>query len=555
MASIFEGLRSKFNRNSLSNSEEIRSKHADVGDATRLSDYDVYKIISELRDTNNNYKDRYQEYYEMSRDDVIGSALEIFADDSTQMDTDTSRRITVVCKKTNLRKDIEAFLESMNIDSRLWSWAYDTATYGDKFVKIIRDKKGNILYLEDVGDPSEIMDLHYLGMRVNFAREVPSEERNKHSRSTKDEYEFYGKDEYVHFMIPSSEKSDKFYVEVTDPKTGQLDTRKYQVIRGISIIDKARESHRILSLLEDSMLAARIAKAEYFRIYNIEVGETSNPAQSRKLITKVKNMFDSKPRMNTNTGSYTSYKSLRPIGDPIFNPVRGGKGSIEHTEVGGDFEVKSLVDIDYFKDKKFSALKVPKVMLGFDDGNLMGGNLGDTTATLQDMRYARSVKKVSSAVAHGVKDIVNLWLKSLGRHADVDQFEIVLTSPSSSEEIMRLKELELRLDTVSKVVDLSRDFNEHVDLPGLTSEVLDLLSSYPELHDVLKSKYSEASDKWRKANDAMLDDTMSSDLSDDEVLDRVLSNPDLLDKLKSELSGQSNELDDTETTEEGESVT
>lgn len=544
MASIFEGLRSKFNRNSLSNSEEIRSKHADVGDATRLSDYDVYKIISELRDTNNNYKDRYQEYYEMSRDDVIGSALEIFADDSTQMDTDTSRRITVVCKKTNLRKDIEAFLESMNIDSRLWNWAYDTATYGDKFVKIIRDKKGNILYLEDVDDPSEMMDLHYLGMRVNYAREVPAEERSKQNRGTRDEYEFYSKDDYVHFMIPSSEKSDQFYVEVTDKKTNQPETRKYQVIRGISIIDKARESHRVLTLLEDSMLAARIAKAEYFRIYNVEVGETSNPSQSRKMIAKVKNMFDSKPRMNTNTGSYTSHKSLRPIGDPIFNPVRGGKGSIEHTEVGGDFEVKSLVDIDYFKDKKFSALKVPKVMLGFDDGNLMGGNLGDTTATLQDMRYARSVKKVSSAIAHGVKDIVNLWLKSLGRHADIDQFEIVLTSPSSSEEIMRLKELELRLDTVTKVVELSRDFNDHLDLPGLTSEVIELLSTYPELHDVLKSKYSEASDRWRQANDAMLESTVPEEMSDEDALDRVLSNPELLNRLKLELSEEPTESEE-----------
>lgn len=533
MAGLFEGIRSKFNRGSLKNTEVTKRNEAMSGDATRLSDYDVYKIINNLRDTNNSYKDKYAEYEEMSRDDIIGSALELYADDSTQMDTDTSRRITVVSKSVNLRKDIEAFLESINADSRIWDWAFQTSTYGDFYLKVVRDAKGKILYLEEEDDPSSLLDLHYMGVRVNYAREVPEEERSTQTiRNNQLEYEFYKPDDYVHFMIRSTDKSDKFYVEVTDPSTDKMEVRKYKVVRGTSMIDKARTSHRILTLLEDSLLAARIAKAEYFRIYNVEVGANATPQDSRKAIARVKNLFDSKPRMDMRKGTYVSSKQLRPIGDPIFNPVREGKGSIDHTEVGGEFEVKSIVDIDYFKDKKFSALKVPKALLGFEDGNLSGG-LGDTTATLQDMRYARSVKKVSSAVAQGIKDIVNLWLSSLGRQNDIDQFEIVLTSPSSSEELMRLKELELRVDTATKVLELSRDFSDFVDLPKLTKDLLGLFAEYPQLQEILGNAYGDASKRWMDEKGEEPMGTEPHEMSSSEIMAKVLDDPELLAKIVS----------------------
>lgn len=568
MAGLFEGIRSRFNRGNIRNTEDVKRNEAMSGDATKLSDYDVYKIINNLRDTNNSYKQKYAEYDEMSHDDIIGSALELYADDSTQMDTDTSRRITVVSKSgVNLRKDIESFLESINADSRIWDWAYQTATYGDFYLKVVRDKKGQILYLEEEDDPSSILDLFYMGVRVNYAREVPEEERTTQTiRNNQLEYEFHDRDQYVHFMIRSTDKSDKFYVEVTDPGTDKMEVRKYKVVRGTSMIDKARTSHRILTLLEDSLLAARIAKAEYFRIYNVEVGANATPQDSRKAIARVKNLFDSKPRMDMRKGTYVSSKQLRPIGDPIFNPVREGKGSIDHTEVGGEFEVKSIVDIDYFKDKKFSALKVPKALLGFEDGNLAGG-LGDTTATLQDMRYARSVKKVSSAVAQGIKDIVNLWLKSLGRDNDVDQFEIVLTSPSSSEELMRLKELELRVDTATKVLELSRDFSDFVDLPKLTKDLLGLFAEYPQLQDVLSDAYGDASKRWmeERGEEEELQEEVPKEMSGSEIIAKVLEDPELLAKIvsmnttlshddKPEDSGKSEENKSKSSKGEGEDV-
>lgn len=511
MASIFERIRNK-NKNEQTALQARNSELANAGDVTKLSDYDVHRIINSIRSTNDDYKSKYLEYDYMAEDDIIGSALELYADDATQIDTDTSKRITIISNKNeSLRKDIEAFLQSLDVEDKLWNWAYQVAKYGDMYTRVVFDKNGNIVYLEDIDDPCEMLDLHYKGVRVNYAREIPQEERTSRSSSNRVEYEFYSPNSFIHFMTRNSSRSDEFYVEVKDSSSEGSEVRKYKVIRGCSMIEKARTSFRIIRLLEDSLLAARVAKAEYVRVYNVEVGENTSPTESRKAIRRVKSLFDATPSIDIREGKYVANKKLRPVGDPIFNPVRGGKGSISTETVGGDFEVKSLVDVDYFNDKLFSALKVPKAMLGFDEQ--LPGGLGDNTLMMQDLRYARSVKKISQALISGLTQLVNLWLISNNREKDINEFTITLTSPSSSEEIMRLKELELRIETSEKLLSLSRDFQDYLDLPELAGEVLRVIANYPELQETMSKSYAKASDRWKKANES--DNEDDSDNLDD----------------------------------------
>lgn len=497
--SIFERIGNLFEGRSKTTASSKQSREDFSADSvTNLPDHEVYKVINSVRDLQSSYKQLYQEYDAMSEDSIIGGALELYADDASQVDGDTGRVIDIKCEDKSLREDLLTFLDSLNVESSIWGWAYDTAKYGDKFLKLVRDEKTNaIIRLDEVDDPSLILDLSNKGVRVNYAEEVPDDCRTAKMKANQKEYIFYGPDEYVHIMTKSVSKKDKLRVEVMKEGSKEYDIVEYRVLRGKSIIEGARGIYRILRLLEDSMLGARVAKAEFFRIYNVEVGANSTPQETRRTISKVKNLFDSKGRIDINKGTYVSSKTPRPIGDPIFNPVKDGKGSIQTETVGGDIEVKSLVDIDYFTNKLFAALKTPKSYLGFEES--LPGGLGDDTLMLLDIRYGKTVCRVTNALRRGIVDLCNIWLRANGRTEDCDKFTVSMITPSSSEELSRLKELELRLEFVSKVSSMTDGFSEYVDSPSLLEKLIEVLVDYPELSDAVVEELRHASQRRAEA--------------------------------------------------------
>ena len=461
--------------------------------------YNVWQLISKLRDLNNNYKYKYAEYEAMADDVIIQSALELYADDSTQVDTKTERIVMIESEDKTLAADLNAFLESIEIESRIWNWAYSVSQYGDYFLKLYVDPDTHDIRIDDNTDPSLIMDLYEDGIRVGYAEEDTSEYRNLKHRSNPNGLDLIisSPDNFVHFMIRKSAKYDILELPIQDEtdENGDPLIRKFTVVRGVSMVEGVRSIFRILQLLEDSLLAARIAKAEFIRVFNVEVGD-STPAQTTDTINSVKNLFDSKATFDVNSGRYVSTKAYRPIGDPIFNPTRNGKGSVTHENIGGDFQVRDIVDIDYFKNKLFSGLKIPKALLGFEES--LPGGLGDNTLTRLDIRYSRSVKRVQNSLIVGIKDLCKIWLRVNNYSNDAD-FKVVLQAPSTTEELGRLTEMDQKMSTISSSVrTLSEAFGEYLNLPKVFKVFFDQYINYPELKEKLNPELDEAIKRYEK---------------------------------------------------------
>lgn len=461
--------------------------------------YNVWQLISKLRDLNNNYKYKYAEYEAMADDVIIQSALELYADDSTQVDTKTERIVMIESEDKTLAADLNAFLESIEIESRIWNWAYSVSQYGDYFLKLYVDPDTHDIRIDDNTDPSLIMDLYEDGIRVGYAEEDTSEYRNLKHRSNPNGLDLIisSPDNFVHFMIRKSAKYDILELPIQDEtdENGDPLIRKFTVVRGVSMVEGVRSIFRILQLLEDSLLAARIAKAEFIRVFNVEVGD-STPAQTTDTINSVKNLFDSKATFDVNSGRYVSTKAYRPIGDPIFNPTRNGKGSVTHENIGGDFQVRDIVDIDYFKNKLFSGLKIPKALLGFEES--LPGGLGDNTLTRLDIRYSRSVKRVQNSLIVGIKDLCKIWLR-VNNYSNDSDFKVVLQAPSTAEELGRLTEMDQKMSTISSSVrTLSEAFGEYLNLPKVFKIFFDQYINYPELKEKLNPELDEAIKRYEK---------------------------------------------------------
>ncbi len=497
-------LESRKHSRNLDKNTQTSMKQEVVGDygssVVQMEKYNVWDLISKLRDLNDSYKYRYQEYEMMAEEVTIQSAIELYADDATQVDTKTERIVNIQSDDKTLQQDLNDFLESISVDSNIWNWAYSVAQYGDFFLKLHVDEDNRSLHIDDNTDPAFIMDLYEHGQRVGFAEEDISDYKNLKHKSNPNGLDLiiYSPDRFVHFMIKKSSKYDSLEIPIQDEtdENGDPLVRKFTVVRGVSMIEGVRSIYRILQLLEDSLLAARVAKAEFVRVFNIEVGD-STPKQTTETVNTVKNLFDSKATFDTRSGTYVSNKAYRPIGDPIFNPTRNGKGAVTHENIGGDFQVRDIVDIDYFKNKLFSGLKIPKALLGYEES--LPGGLGDNTLTRLDIRYSRSVKRVQNALIVGIKDLCNIWLRLNGREADTSNFKVVLQAPSTAEELGRLTEFSTKMGTISEIVStLSNTYGEYINIPKVFKVFFDKYINYPDLVEGIDPELNSAIQKYEQ---------------------------------------------------------
>ena len=444
---IFENFLWKRKDDPLVSKPEVADKS--LTNILETNEYTVWKLISQIRDVSQNREYKYAEYDIMSAEVIINAALNMYADDSTQVDVNSGRFLSIISSDEVLVKDLYTFLEKINYDNFIWEIAYNLAKYGNKYLKIyLTDDKRDISHLESIDDPGCVLDLYYNGKPSYFAEN--SSDKTFYKESNK--FQLYTHDSFIHYFIRTTSQSD--VLEIADntkvDANGEPVTLKYKVIEGESLLEGVRVVYRILQSLEDSLLAARLAKSDFIRIFNIEVGNSSNQ-DTRLIVNKVKKLFDSTVSMNIRDGSYHAMKQPRAWADPIFNSVSNGKGAVTIENIGGDFEVKSIVDIDYFTNKLFAGLRIPKPFLGFEEA--LGGSL-DQSGTLSqlDIRYSKFIKKIIDAIVAGTQNLCNLWLKLKGRTKSINNFKVVYVSPSSHEDYSNLREIKERAAIVNEVM-------------------------------------------------------------------------------------------------------
>ena len=111
--------------------------------------------------------------------------------------------------------------------------------------------------------------------------------------------------------------------------------------------------------------------------------------------------------------------------------------------------------MDYFSNKLFGGLKIPKAYLGFEaDLNDSGG---DTLAQLS-IRYSRTITKIQSAVENGLSDLCYLYLISSGfSEFEASNIKINIMPPVTKEEQDKLENMSTKLESIDKIVNALPD--------------------------------------------------------------------------------------------------
>jgi len=208
---------------------------------------------------------------------------------------------------------------------------------------------------------------------------------------------------------------------------------------GTSMLEKARRIWKQLQLSEDAMLVYRITRAPERRVYKIFVGNIDEE-DVPQYVDEIANRFKRTPIVDPQTGQVDLRYNTLANDQDYFIPVRDENAPTPIDTLQGASNLDQIADIQYLQRKLFTALRVPKQFLNYDEPQGEGKNLA-----LQDVRFSRTINRIQQAMIAELNKIAIIHLYLLGFEDDVDNFTLTLNNPSTQAEILKIEQLQLKM--------------------------------------------------------------------------------------------------------------
>lgn len=450
-----------------------------------------------INSANDSFSNRCNLYDNMSADSIISAALEMYADDAYTTTPDGDfYTVSPKIQQNNVSNAVTQasnFLKRLNIDKKLWQIYYQLAKYGECYLELFYKrvpvgridnytsyskqkleqvtKSPEAIQMEDyceiLGRPDEISDVVYRGSTLYYLKNKQNDGSSTIMQLNNTDTEYLlPSHKYIHFTLGEEDSSKWTKVQIKLKQlaeqtqfvnTYQMENQKTiigRILHGRSLLYDIEKAYRNLSLMENVSMISKLSRAQVTRVANIEVGGMSK-ADTRKALQRVKNKVKNKMSINEDTGSQ-NYVDVSGLDNTIVNPTQNGKGALDFNTLDRtEPDIKSVVDLDYFSNKLFGGLKIPKAYLGFEaDLNDSGG---DTLAQLS-IRYSRTITKIQSAVENGLSDLCYLYLISSGfSEFEASNIKISIMPPVTKEEQDKLENMSTKLESIDKIVNALPD--------------------------------------------------------------------------------------------------
>ena len=428
-------------RYSLNDKELLRTKSKEEYDYEKL-ERQQDKYLSNMWKKVDNEIYQHSIYYETTRlasyadfegmefFPEIGAALDIFMEESTTQNGE-GRILNIFSESKRVRRILQdLFFNRLDIHTTLPMWTRNTCKYGDDF-----------LYL-DIDSEEGIQGVKQL---PNI--EISRKENDGFGENTNIESE----DKFNPVKFVWANKDMEFNAWQVAHFRLLGDDRRLPY--GTSILEKARRIWKQLLLSEDAMLIYRVTRAPERRIFKIFVGnidEKDVPAY----VQKIANNFKRSPVIDQKTGQVdTRYNQMAQDQD-YFIPVRDVNAPSPIDTLPGATNLSEIADIQYLQKKLFTALRIPKAFLNFEEVTGEGKNLA-----LQDIRFSRTINRIQQAMIQELNKIAIIHLYILGLEDELENFTLSLNNPSTQAEMLKTEQTQLKVTLYKDaVVDAGNGF-------------------------------------------------------------------------------------------------
>lgn len=422
---FFDRMRAFFARNNLYQSDQLLSNQSDLGRITSSGDMLNQSTVAGLLEQTNlqiNRLERYKDFDQMDEVGEISLALDLYADEASLSDPERKHSIFIKSKSKKVKDELEDhFYNTLLIDNELRSMVRYLCKYGDIAFEIVPTQNRD-----------GVSRIRHLNI-YNFARV---------ETRMGDLVGFFFQDQYV--------ASPTFYHPWQIVHTRLTSYENIYHPYGRSILDGGRKAFKQLRLMEDAAIVYRLTRAPEKRVFTIPVGsiparEVPNYIEQISRAVKRKKIFE-----NAN-GDVTERWSPHIQEDDFWMPQRSdGTGPTVDTLPGAE-NLDQIADIEYFKKKMISALKIPFSRVGMGDQ----GDSSSQSLSQVAPEFAKAVQWIQRAVGMGLKKIALVHLAAKGYDIeDMKSFDIGMTASSAIDELYRIETWKARVDVMKGLKDL-----------------------------------------------------------------------------------------------------
>ncbi len=346
----------------------------------------------------------------------IAAALDIMMEESTTLNPD-NKVINIFSESKRVRRILEdLFFNRLDIHTTLPMWTRNTCKYGDNFLFLNIDSEEGITGVKQLPN-IEISRKDNEGFGENASN--------------------YEEDKFNPVKFVWGQRDIEFNAWQIAHFRLLGDDRRLPY--GTSMLEKARRIWKQLLLSEDAMLIYRVTRAPERRIFKIFVGNIDE-ADVPAYVQKIANNFKKSPVIDENTGQIdTRYNQMAQDQD-YFIPVRDPNAPSPIDTLPGATNLSEIADIQYLQKKLFTALRVPKPFLGFEEANGEGKNLA-----LQDIRFARTINRIQQSMLQELNKVAIIHLYILGLEDELENFTLSLNNPSTQAEMLKIEQTQLKV--------------------------------------------------------------------------------------------------------------
>ena len=402
----------------------------------------------------------------------IAAALDIMMEESTTQNGE-GRILNIFSESKRVKRILQdLFFNRLDIHTNLPMWTRNTCKYGDDFLYLNIDGNEGVTNVKQLPN-IEISRKENDGFGENSSIETEDKFNPVKFIWANRDIEFNAW-QMAHFRLLGDDRRLPY---------------------GTSMLEKARRIWKQLLLSEDAMLIYRVTRAPERRIFKIFVGNIDE-ADVPAYIQKIANNFKRSPVIDQKTGQVdTRYNQMAQDQD-YFIPVRDPNAPSPIDTLPGATNLSEIADIQYLQKKLFTALRIPKAFLNFEEVAGEGKNLA-----LQDIRFSRTVNRIQQSMIQELNKIAIIHLYVLGLEDELENFTLSLNNPSTQADMLLTEQTQMKVTLYKDAVsDAGNGFGAY----SMTRAKRDILGmSEEEIRNDLEQQRME------KAASAELEQTAS----------------------------------------------
>ena len=392
----------------------------------------TYDINNQTLSGLNEIKLMYRDCELMDGFPEIGTALDIFSEEAC-VTSEQGFMVNVNSKSDRIKSILnDLFVNRLSINIILPMICRAMCKYGNNYMLLNIDKDNGIMGWKQL--PVYEMERYENGTAYPYSP-APSVSLNTVDETKVEDTKFVwvGQTEYIPYRSWQIAHFRLLYDSQFLPY-------------GVSVLNKARRHFRMLSMMEDMMLIYRLDRSIERRIFKINVGAIDTedvPAY----VQEIANNFKRTPIIDPMTGQIDLRKNIMCNTEDFFIPVRDSSEPSPIETLPAGQNLTAMDDIKFIQNKLFTALRVPKSFLNFEEATGDGKNL-----SLMDVRFTRTTNRIQQALLMELNKIAMIHLFLLGFTDEITDFTLTMNNPSSQAEMLELENLAKKITTAKDAV-------------------------------------------------------------------------------------------------------